>query len=754
MRLPAIPIAPRFHLRSFSILLPLVLGVPLWGEPAVYEGFSYPAGTSVLQQSGGSGFTGPWDSRSTVTGLTGSPVSSLEAAVVQSESLVYSDGVRSLVTTGGSLFLSGEYGNLQLARAIDPEALPHRGEDPKVGKTSYISFLARRSGEPANPEDPIYEGTYPYGDNLYPRAAGIGLFGWNRGNLRQLFFGNLSNRPDDVWRFTGEDFYGDERRDARSSTPFGAGEETRLVVVRIDHGGGGWHADRFSIWIDPNLAFEGANGSPIQFDWTSRDDPLYVQPAFIALEANDGDTKRPHAELSFDELRIGDSWEAVTPHTGGESWAGRPIIEGNELVTGNGFLGWVTLGDSWSYSWNLASWIYLPESTASEDWAWFYLAPGPFEPMPAAPEADSELLAYEGFDYSGSGDGAARLIDDALNGGFGWAGPWLTVNPNEIHNRAEVHEGSLLYQDAEGNALETSGGHAWISGIPGTEIDGSVGVNTQLRRNLSEPPTPEPGERIYLSFLGQRQGEPTNPSDPVWQNTDHYPDGYPFGDNLFPRGAGLLLHDQPTGGSNSAMIGNLSDQPENHWSFNSESTHIIEGTPFTDPAFVVVRLEYTAHQQPNMRGELIDRIGTIATVWLNPRNLLDEDFTDARQEIIYLDLVDPYELVLTGIGLEAGNDSYNRPVSEFAADEIRVGTDWDAVTPVIGGKPDRPAPETGDWAGFELVDGAYVYVGNELQWLHVGHEPWLYSYTLGTWIHLPEAWNPEGFWVFALDTTY
>lgn len=350
------------------------MGIPIGAEVAVYEGFEgYAPGSDVYTQGEGHGFAGPWSMRAELLpggrGLLSGPASEVREA-----SLKYSDGTRELETRGGSLFITGENGSVHMAREVDLDALPHTGPDPKIGKTTYISFLARRSGEPADPNDPVYEGNYPYGKNLYPRVAGINFFAYNDDDILNLLFGNLSNKSDDVWRFTGEDLYGDDRRDARSSVPFGSGDKTDFVVIRIDHGSGGWHGDRFKVWINPKLASEKANAPPITFDWTTRDEPLYMQPGFIGIEAGDGDSQRPHAELAFDEFRLGDSWESVTPHTEGASWAEIPIVEDGFIATGRGYLGWLSLTDGpWAYSWTLESWIFLRESEVGSQGSWFYM---------------------------------------------------------------------------------------------------------------------------------------------------------------------------------------------------------------------------------------------------------------------------------------------------------------------------------------------------------------------------------------------
>ncbi|MDP0499050.1 MAG: hypothetical protein Q7P63_03030 [Verrucomicrobiota bacterium JB022] len=660
-------------------------------------------------------------------------------AMVVTESLSYTDGERTLHTEGGSLFLTGASSNSAIQREVDLEALPNPVREPAIGTNTFISFLARRSGEAADPNNPVYGGNYPYGDNLYPRSAGIGLLSWNDEDLLQLFLGNLSNRPDDVWRFTGEDIYGDDRRDARSSVPFGAGQETRLVVMQVAHGAGGWNGDRVRIWIDPNMAGPRFSEPPVTFDWTSRDDPLIVQPAVIALEANNSNALRPHAELSFDELRIGDSWEAVTPHTGGQTWAGRPLVN-SRLATGENFLGWLEKSDSeWFWSWDLDSWIFIPEGSMTSNGSWFFMNRTGLE-APERVDVPSILLAYEGFDYIAG----QQLVVNSLDGGTGWVGPWVAAEPGP-QPLASVQEASLEYTDEGGYALATTGGHAYVSG--------DTGVNTNVRRTLSEPVAAEPGNTVYMSFIGQRVGEPTDLSNPLWSDTSIYPNGYPWGDNLYPRGAGLNIFSGDSGTDTSAMIGNLSDQLINQWSFNSESTHFIDETAFTDQAFIVVRLTYTAHQEVNMVGEVVDLVGTVATFWVNPRNLLEEDASDAIRDVALRDLVTPNDVAMQGLGLHAGNDSYYRPVGEFLADELRVGTDWHAVTPVQGGKPTPEVPAPTYWAGMEIVDG-YVWAGSELRWLWVDSAPWLYSHVLNAWVWVEEEWMQEdSHWLYIPDST-
>lgn len=360
---------PRKHFALYASLRALTFGFILSGtvlaETPVYEGFvDYPEGSDLIGQNGGAGFSSPWSSRQAL--LNSGPAGPVRtAAIVQGSSLSYQDGMNQLVTSGGSVVLNGELGSIHVARAIDPDALPHPGPDPKTGKTTYLSFLGERRGEAADPNDPVYDGSYPYGSNLYPRAAGTNLFGDDNGDAIQLLVGNPSNESDDLWRIRGQDLDG-RSKDPRSDEPFGEGSGADLVVIRIDHGAGADTADRFYVYVNPVLSAESANADRFVADWETRDDPLYMQPRWLGLEAGNGDEFRPAAIYAFDEFRVGSSWEAVTPHVPVETWAGYPIQSGSTVFLENS-LGWLQIDPAtdWSYGYSLESWIYLTEEQAA-----------------------------------------------------------------------------------------------------------------------------------------------------------------------------------------------------------------------------------------------------------------------------------------------------------------------------------------------------------------------------------------------------
>ncbi|MEX0331829.1 MAG: hypothetical protein AB3N64_10440 [Puniceicoccaceae bacterium] len=360
----------KFPIRAFPVLFLCGSG---WGQP-VYEGFSdYAHFGDLLFENGGTGFLDPWSNRKNLLN-SGSSFPSSPVIILLPESLSYTDSDGNVLTTSGqSLFISGENGNIHMARSLDPAALPNQGPDPQLGKTTYVSYLARRSGAPANPDDPVYGGDYPWGTNLYPRAAGLNLFSSDSGDAVPLFIGGVSNAMEDVWRLRGQDLDG-VSKDPLINQPFGEGNRVYLVVLRIDHGEGDGGADEINMYLNPVLTEEARNFIGVTADWETRDDPLYLPGRWIGIEAGDGSGSRPFAEFTFDEFRIGQTWESVTPH-----YPAGPcgyIQVGDYLDTG-GFLGWLYAAEApWYFSVSLGSWIFVDnvDQSCELGGAWAYVS--------------------------------------------------------------------------------------------------------------------------------------------------------------------------------------------------------------------------------------------------------------------------------------------------------------------------------------------------------------------------------------------
>jgi hypothetical protein len=243
----------------------------------------------------------------------GSGVPSPNSVQLLPTSLAYTDSAgNQLQTAGGSLFVTGQYGSTHVARTYDESAFPHPGSPPPTGAVTYISFLGRRSGAAADPNNPVYGGSYPWGSNLFPRTAGVNFYSNDNGDAVPMHIGNLSNVSDDVWTLNGQDLDDDP---PQTNSPFGAGSNTYLLVFKIEHATGDGGGDQVHLYMSPLLASEGLNTPDLIANWEKDDDPLYLPGSWLSVEAGDGSGNRPFAEFTFDEFRIGATWEEVTPFT-------------------------------------------------------------------------------------------------------------------------------------------------------------------------------------------------------------------------------------------------------------------------------------------------------------------------------------------------------------------------------------------------------------------------------------------------------
>lgn len=302
---------------------------------SVYEGFAdYATNADVLSVNGGTGFVDHWQGRNALLG--GGAGVSVNSIDLLPDSLAYTDASgASLLTAGGSLLITGENGNANMARTLDLAALPNQGADPQFGATTYLSFLARRSGPAADPNDPVYGGSYPFGDNLFPRVAGLSLFSNDGGDAVPVLIGGPSNTQTDVWRLRGQDLDG-VNKDPRIEQPFGEGANTYLVVLRIDHGDGDGGADQINMYLDPLLSDESLNTIGVTADWEQRDDPLFLPGNWIGVQAGDASGNRPHAEFTFDEFRIGQTWSDVLPYRAVPEPSALALL----ILAGGGLLRW------------------------------------------------------------------------------------------------------------------------------------------------------------------------------------------------------------------------------------------------------------------------------------------------------------------------------------------------------------------------------------------------------------------------------
>jgi hypothetical protein len=254
------------------------------------------------------------------------------------------------------------------------------------------------------------------------------------------------------------------------------------------------------------------------------------------------------------------------------------------------------------------------------------------------------LYAYDGFNYP------AGPIDEQ-NGGFGWAGPWFTVeadtkatpnsngvSPDNLEYEGLVPQGNHAVQTAQENrvrrALSTSiGGVFDAAGL----VENQDGVRLIGRE----------GTTIYLSFL-QR----VDKLDDVFYGLEmHRGDGNAnrvlcIGNGVDGAGYGVT--------SNVNVYG-----PKNFPTLGKETTAT---------NFIVVRIKYGLDNR--------DRVD----VFRNPKSLVDEG-----ECILNAELVGNFAFDRISLGNFHGSKIHE-------VDEIRVGTTFRAVTGRRGRGPDRLIP--------------------------------------------------------------
>ncbi|MGI8965850.1 MAG: hypothetical protein ACR2H1_07140, partial [Limisphaerales bacterium] len=292
--------------RIFAILTALVyLSTTPSSEATLlsYEGFDYPAGSSIVGQNGGIGFSQAWQTNSSVGVFTN-----------QATSLSYSDPQENrLVTSGGSLFLQGSTIDAPTGGAAQPNRnLGYvRGTNGADATTTWVSFLAVRQGPTTNnPAVP---------DNPYPRSANLSLY--NSGS-EKLAMGNTALTSNNVVSIipTGN------ITNAKPSTV--SYSRTNLIVVRIDHISGA-SFDNAYLFVNPLL---GSEPTLSQADTNSIGAFDFTFNRIRPFAGGDRSTSAgsPYAELVLDEIRIGTTYADVVPFVSAPV-LGTPVVNGTNV---------------------------------------------------------------------------------------------------------------------------------------------------------------------------------------------------------------------------------------------------------------------------------------------------------------------------------------------------------------------------------------------------------------------------------------
>ncbi|TWT29591.1 hypothetical protein KOR34_51450 [Posidoniimonas corsicana] len=302
----------------------------------------------------------------------------------------------------------------------------------------------------------------------------------------------------------------------------------------------------------------------------------------------------------------------------------------------------------------------------------------------SAPAA-AQLISYEGFDYA---DGTDIGLGPGTDTGSGWSGEWVRNGSNGVENSLRAIGGGLGYTDANGNALRTSGNYGLVD-FNGLAADDAGGTrNAQWYRNLdlsgfgatNMTEVVGVGGSYYQSFIGERRGV----SDPltVDTNNDSIPDQTAFSPNDYARNAHYTVVNGGRLGE-IVQVGNNGDSTLDRWKVRAKNVPVddaVSDIPFAyNQQFVVVKITVgnLDTMDPNFIPDLVE-------VWFNPV-LTSEGLAGSPDltKFVLDNSISPLDIAQTGVGLLAGNEGGGRRGAVMAFDELRVGLDWESVTPIV-----------------------------------------------------------------------
>jgi ferric-dicitrate binding protein FerR (iron transport regulator) len=268
--------------------------------------------------------------------------------------------------------------------------------------------------------------------------------------------------------------------------------------------------------------------------------------------------------------------------------------------------------------------------------------------LTATPGPHDGLLAYDGFNYP-----AGPL--DEQNGGFGWAGPWFTV---ESDAKANPDSNGVRPGNLEVEGLVPQGNHAMqtsqqnrIRRSLGTSIGGVFDAAALVENQDGVRLIGQDGATVYLSFI-QR----VDKLDDVFYGFElHRGDG---------NGNRVLCIGNGVDGTGYGVTSNVNVYgPRNFPALGEENT---------EPNFFVVRIAYGAGNRDQV------------AVFRNPKSLNDE--TECKVDA---ELVGNFAFDRISLGNFHGTKIHE-------VDEVRVGTTFRAVTGRRGRGPDRLAPRVAE----------------------------------------------------------
>lgn len=263
-----------------------------------------------------------------------------------------------------------------------------------------------------------------------------------------------------------------------------------------------------------------------------------------------------------------------------------------------------------------------------------------------AHQASAELLVYEPFEY----EVGTQL--DGQNGGIGWDGGW--------YDQAQA-SGATIEPGLSHPGLPSSGGSVLLSAEDGTqtvfrdfpEIGGTDGTST------------------WISFIGQRLGEPTTDDNPYGRGTNV---GFFNGDN--------------TGRTERITAGNSTSATENVWALMPTGRgDDIE--PTNNPAvtygggsaaWVVMRIDHRGaalDDESNAPADVDD-----VYMWLDADPSSEPSLASANASVLN---TDPNAYDYSGLDFIRpfiGNTSDDGNFGVLAVDEVRIGTTYASMSAV------------------------------------------------------------------------
>jgi MYXO-CTERM domain-containing protein len=274
-----------------------------------------------------------------------------------------------------------------------------------------------------------------------------------------------------------------------------------------------------------------------------------------------------------------------------------------------------------------------------------------------ASSASATLLAHEPFDYAITGENPNRGADqlNGKNGGTGFGAAWGNQN-------ADLLLGSFSYNDGV-NQLVTSGNRALMDPADPNDANATPTSAVSPIRTLTTGLVPVGTQTVYLSVLAQQTDG---------QQRD-------LSVSLF------AAANQGFGTQERVSVGHANGFSNwGVWALGNGALESHSSIPASQLSLLVVRVDLDANGSDERIRLYVNP--TLGTEPLSPTVEYFHNVFDALSDI-------------NRIRMRGGNSNGTHPASWIEADEIRLGTTYAAVTPIV---PEPGAAMLG-LAGLSLI---------------------------------------------------